>query len=515
MSNWYTTLRAAFPADLDTVAIEAIDAPQPAVYTWRDLDCGASRIAALFERLALTPGSRVAVQVDKSVEALMLYLATLRAGLVVVPLNSAYRSAEMAYFLDDCAPAVLVCAPAQFGALSTLAFQRGVGHVFTLGEDRSGTLLERAAFERDDHAPVAVAGDALAALVYTSGTTGRSKGAMLSHDALRANAQALLAHWDWRTGDVLLHALPIFHVHGLFVAVHCALLGASRMLWCHRFETDTVLPALPRASVFMGVPTMYTRLLADARLTRERCAAMRLFVSGSAPLLASTFEAFTARTGHTILERYGMSETLMITSNPCRPEDGVRQAGTVGRALPGVQVRVVGSAAATLPAGETGAVQVRGPSVCQGYWQMPEKTAEAFTADGWFDTGDVGVLDEAGVLTLVGRSKDLIITGGYNVYPAEVEGWLNALPGVAESAAIGVPHPDFGEAVLAVVVAQPGAQLAPAALLAALKTQVASFKVPKHVAVLPELPRNAMGKVQKALLREQFAGTFAGASTRS
>jgi malonyl-CoA/methylmalonyl-CoA synthetase len=511
--NLWVALRAGFPAALDSIAIETADAPQGLLYTWADIDRGTAMLANLLGSLALPPSSRIAVQVDKSVEALMLYLAVLRAGHVYLPLNNAYQQAELEYFIGNAEPAVVVCAGRHFGWLSKLAFKAGVRHVFTLDEGRSGTLLDRAAFHSDVHEAALRSADDLAAILYTSGTTGRSKGAMLSHGNLLCNARVLLDAWGWvrnesRT-DVLIHALPIFHVHGLFVATHCALLGGSKMIWFARFEPAAVISRLPEATVFMGVPTLYVRLLAERSLTREACRSMRLFVSGSAPLLLETFEAWRTRTGHTILERYGMSETVMLTSNPYRPESA-RRGGTVGRALPGVGVRVHDDKGRPLPSGEIGQIEVKGQNVFKGYWRMPEKTADEFTTDLWFKTGDVGSLAEDGFLTIVGRSKDLIISGGYNVYPAEVEGYLNALPGVAESAVVGVPHPDFGEAVVAIVVPRAGAAVVPAplGLIAALKGTIANFKVPKQVFVVPELPRNAMGKVQKALLREQHKALF-------
>ncbi|HEV8692315.1 MAG TPA: AMP-binding protein, partial [Ideonella sp.] len=380
-------------------------------------------------------------------------------------------------------------------------------HVFTLNEDRSGSLLERASHYSDQHQVAVKQPDDLAAILYTSGTTGRSKGAMLTHGNLQSNAQVLKDYWGWQPGDVLIHALPIFHVHGLFVASHGALLNGSKMIWFSRFEPKAVIARLPEATVFMGVPTLYVRLLGEKALTREACRSMRLFISGSAPLLIETFNEFRVRTGHTILERYGMSETVMLTSNPYRHEDGERRGGTVGFPLPGVGLRVREGERA-LPAGEIGGIEVRGPNVFAGYWRMPEKTKEEFTADGWFKTGDVGKVSADGYVSIVGRSKDLIITGGYNVYPAEVEGYLNELPGVAESAVIGAPHADFGEGVLAVVVPKPGATLDGAALIAALKSKIAAFKVPKQIFVINELPRNTMGKVQKNLLREQHQRAF-------
>jgi malonyl-CoA/methylmalonyl-CoA synthetase len=529
-ANLYAALRAHFPDDLDATAIETADAHggleghasfEALHYTWRDLERGSARIASLFADLALPAGARVLVHVDKSVEAVMLYLGVLRAGLVYVPLNTAYQASEVEYFVENAAPALIVCAPRNFTWISRLAFARGTRMVLTLGDDRAGSLLERAAAMRDEFATVARAAGDVAAIIYTSGTTGRSKGAQLTHGNLLANAETLHTFWQWRDigksgapkgeaagRDVLIHALPIFHVHGLFVALHGALRAGARMLWFHRFDPLAVIARLPDASVFMGVPTLYVRMLAQPALTKAACATMRLFVSGSAPLLADTFDAWRERTGHTILERYGMSETVMLTSNPYRPE-GARKGGTVGAALPGVGVRVHGDDGHACAVGEIGSIEVKGPSVFAGYWQMPEKTREEFTSDGWFRTGDVGALDKDGVLTLVGRSKDLIITGGFNVYPAEIEGRINDLAGVAESAVVGVPHPDFGEAVVAVVVARPGATPVPAEVIAQLRSTLAHFKVPKHVRLVDALPRNAMGKVQKKLLREELATLFA------
>ncbi|MBT9486297.1 MAG: malonyl-CoA synthase [Rubrivivax sp.] len=510
--NLFTALRQAFPAALDSTAIETADGPgAPLHYSWRDLDRASAMMANLLDSLALPAGSRVAVQVDKSVEALVLYLAVLRAGHVYLPLNNGYQSAEIAYFIGNAEPAVVVCAPQNFGWVSQIAFPAGTKHVFTLGDQRNGTLLERAAFHSDRHTPAERRPDELAAILYTSGTTGRSKGAMLTHGNLLSNARTLKAYWDWQPGDVLVHALPIFHVHGLFVASHGALLNGSKMIWFSKFDPAAVLARLPEATVFMGVPTLYVRLLGERGLNTAACKNMRLFVSGSAPLLIETFQDWQQRTGHTILERYGMSETVMLTSNPCRAADGQRRGGTVGFALPGVGVRVVDDQGLTLAAGEVGHLQVKGPNVFKGYWRMPEKTADEFTSDLWFKTGDVGKFDADGYIHIVGRSKDLIISGGYNVYPAEIESVLNEMPGVAESAVVGVPHPDFGEAVVAVVVARPGVPAPdPSALIATLKGRIAAFKVPKRVFVVAELPRNAMGKVQKNLLRDEHKGLFAG-----
>lgn len=498
--NLFVALRDAFPSDRDRVAIETTG-DTPLYYRWNDLDRATARIANLLQGLDLPAGSRVAAHVDKSVEALMLYLAVLRAGFTYLPLNPAYKAGELGHFIQDAEPAVVVCAGANFGWVSKLAFTSGVAHVFTLNTDRTGSLLERASFQPDTHEPAVRAASDLAVILYTSGTTGRSKGAMLTHGNMLSNARTLKEYWAWQPDDVLVHALPIFHIHGLFVACHGALLNGSRMIWFDRFEPGPVRARFADATVFMGVPTMYVRLLADPALTPEACRAMRLFVSGSAPLLAETFREWQARTGHTILERYGMSETVMQTSNPY---EGERRAGTVGHPLPGVDLRIASPDADS----GNGGIEVRGPNVFAGYWRLPEKTKEEFTADGWFRTGDVGRFDSDGYLHIVGRAKDLVISGGFNVYPAEVEATIDELPGVAESAVIGVPHPDFGEAVVAVLVPRAGATLDGDTIVNAVKTRLAGFKVPKRVFVVDELPRNAMGKVQKKALRDQHQHLF-------
>ena len=508
-NNLFVALRAAFPADLDRTAIEVADGPTAgAHYTWRDLERGTAMLANLLASLDLPAGSRIAVQTEKSVEALMLYLAVLRAGYVFLPLNTAYQAAEIEYFIGNAEPAVVVCAPKNFAWVSRIAFTAGTIHVYTLGEAREGSLLDRAAHHSDQHPPAPKSADELAAILYTSGTTGRSKGAMLTHGNLADNAQTLKDYWDWQPDDVLIHALPIFHVHGLFVASHGALLNGSKMIWFAKFDPKATIARMAEATVMMGVPTLYVRMLAEPSLTEEAVRSMRLFISGSAPLLVETFDDWITRTGHTLLERYGMSETVMLTSNPCRAQDGVRQRGTVGPALPGVGLRVVDDAGVACPPGTIGHIQVKGSNVFVGYWRMPEKTADEFSADGWFKTGDVGKVAADGCVTIVGRSKDLIISGGYNIYPAEIEGFINDLPGVAESAVIGVPHADFGEGVVAVVVARPGATLDAPAMIAKLKASIANFKVPKHLFVVADLPRSAMGKVQKNLLREQHKGLF-------
>jgi malonyl-CoA/methylmalonyl-CoA synthetase len=513
--NFSALLERRFPTDLDSACIETTTG---LVYSWRDLLHGSARIAHWLVSLGLRPDARVAVQVEKSPECLMLYLATLRAGLVYLPLNTAYQSAEIEYFLADAEPEVFVCTPARHGEMVPLARKAGCRHLVTLGERRDGTLLEAATPFDDAFRTVQRKAGDLAAILYTSGTTGRSKGAMLTHGNLASNALTLDEAWGFAAvraaggQDVLLHALPLFHVHGLFVASHAALLAGARMLFIERFEPRLVLERLPRTTVFMGVPTYYTRLLAEDTFDRRCCGSMRLFISGSAPLLAETHREFEARTGHRILERYGMSETIMLVSNPYFERDGQRLAGTVGQPLPGVGVRVVREDGSACASGEIGAVEVRGPNVFAGYWRMPEKTAEEFTADGWFRTGDVGHFGGPGIpdntLTLVGRSKDLIISGGYNVYPKEIEGYIDELPGVVESAVVGLPHPDFGEAVAAVVVTRRPGSLDAESVIASLKGRIANYKVPKRVFVVEDLPRNSMGKVQKNVLRDRYRSTF-------
>lgn len=506
-NNLFAALRAAFPTALDTVAVETDNG---LVYSWRDLERATAMMANLLDSLKLPAGARVAVQVEKSVEAMVLYLATLRAGYVFLPLNTAYQSAEIEYFVGNAEPSVMVCSRKNFGWVSKIAFQAGTQNVFTLDDDRTGSLLERAAHCSDQHTVAEKQVDDLAAILYTSGTTGRSKGAMLSHGNMLSNALVLKKYWGWKPGDVLIHALPIFHVHGLFVALHGALINGSKMIWLSKFDPALVLQKMPEATVFMGVPTLYVRLLAEPGLDKHAVRNMRLFVAGSAPLLIETFTDWQQRTGHTILERYGMSETAMLTSNPYEPaQGGERRGGTVGFALPGVDLRVRDDDNKSLATDEIGGIQVKGPNIFKGYWRMPEKTAEEFTPDGYFKTGDVGKVDARGYITIVGRSKDLIISGGYNVYPAEIEAYINDMPGVAESALVGVPHPDFGEVGVAVVVAKAGASLDAGQVVAALKSKLANFKIPKQCFVVLELPRNTMGKVQKNVLREQHKGLFA------
>ncbi len=482
-----------------------LEEPDGRRHSYRQMIEESGRIANALSRRGVTPGERVAAQVPKSPQALALYFTCLRLGGVFLPLNTAYTAAEVGYFLSDAEPKVLVADPAAAPALESDAGKVGA-EVLTLDAGGSGSLTEAAARESAS-AEVASRGlKDLAAILYTSGTTGRSKGAMLTQENLLTNALALTDLWRFTANDVLLHALPIFHTHGLFVATNVILAAGGAMLFLPRFDLDQVLRLLPKATSMMGVPTFYTRLLAAPEFTRERTAGMRLFTSGSAPLLAETHEAFEARTGHRILERYGMTETNMSTSNPY---EGARKAGTVGFPLPDVALRIVDpDSGAEVAPGEVGVIEVKGPNVFKGYWRMPEKTKEEFRQDGYFISGDLARLDEDGYVVIVGRAKDLIISGGFNVYPKEVEEAIDLLPGVAESAVVGLPHPDFGEGVVAVVVPQDGARLKEADILSGISEALARFKQPKRVFFAPELPRNAMGKVQKNQLRDQHRDLF-------
>jgi malonyl-CoA/methylmalonyl-CoA synthetase len=495
--NLYHHIERAMPGDRSRTLLVTDTAR---TYTWGDLEERTARYANLLLERGLQRGARVAVQVEKSPEALFVYLACLRAGLVYLPLNTAYQRGELEYFLGDAEPAAVVCRPGSEADIARLA--GGNAQVYTLDADGEGTLRAAAEAQPARCDTATLAADELAAIIYTSGTTGRSKGAMVTHANLVSNGKVLVECWGFTERDVLLHALPIFHVHGLFVANHCVLLSGASMVWHGRFDPKAVLRDLPQASVMMGVPTFYTRLLAEPGFTREASRNVRLFVSGSAPLQLDTFAQLEQRIGQRILERYGMSEAGMITSNPLH---GERKAGSVGPALPGNQVRVADDRDLPLPQGQIGGIQIRGANVFKGYWRMPGKTREELTADGWFRTGDVGAFDADGYLSIVGRAKDLIITGGYNVYPKEIELVIDAIPGVQECAVFGVPHPDFGEAVTAVVVPVAGAPLSEAAIVARLRGEIANYKVPKRVILARELPRNAMGKVQKNLLREQHS----------
>jgi len=495
-ANLYALLSSHFPDGSAPCLVLPGQGDRTIDYAQIAADSG--RIANALVAAGCEPGDRVAVQVDKPWQVLPLYLGALRAGLVYLPLNSAYQRAELDYFFGDATPRVIVCSPERLGTIETIA--RGAT-VLTL-DAHGGELWTRAQAASESFDTVQRTPDDLAAILYTSGTTGRSKGAMLTHRNLASNAVALVSSWGFTRDDVLIHALPIYHVHGLFVALHCALLSGSRVLWMSRFDAKEVLRLMPRATAMMGVPTFYTRLLAEPALDRATCEGMRLFIAGSAPLLAETFRAFEQRTGHAVLERYGMTETGMNASNPLL---GERKPGCVGPPLPGVSIRVVDAQGSKCAAGTIGEIQVRGPNVTPGYWNQPDKTAESFTDDAWFRTGDLGTFDEDGYLAIVGRAKDLIISGGLNIYPKEIEERLDALPGVEESAVIGVPDPDFGEAVVAVVIARAGHSLTEGGIISTLKGEIAGFKVPKRVVFASELPRNAMGKVQKSALRAQFA----------
>ncbi len=497
-ANLYDQFRARFPSDRSRSFVENASGRR---WSYAALEEETGRIAAGLRNLGLTRGDRVAVQVEKSPRALFLYLACLRAGLVYLPLNPASPEPELDYFLGDAEPALLVCRPQSRRRLEPLARRHRVGAVLTLDEEGGGSLAEATEPVAPLEPSVPCAPGDPAALLYTSGTTGRPKGAVLSHRNLASNAEALQRAWSFGREDVLLHALPLFHTHGLFVACHCVLQGGASMLLLPRFDAGEVVRRLPRTSVFMGVPTFYVRLLRHPGLGAEASRNVRLFVSGSAPLLPRTFESFHERTGHRILERYGMTECGMVTSNPL---EGPRKVGTVGKPLPGVTLRVVDGEGRTLPPGETGAVEFRGPNVFDGYWKLPDRRALDFTDDGCFRSGDLGAMDRDGYLTLVGREKDIIISGGLNVYPREVETLLDRVEGVRESAVVGIPDEDLGERVTAVVVpAGSRDALDSSAVIADLKTVLAGYKVPKALYLMDELPRNAMGKVQKNRLRER------------
>ncbi len=473
--------------------------------TYGEMLARSARLAHALVQRGVKPGDRVAVQVEKTPENLMLFLATLRAGAVYLPLNAAYTIAELDYFIDDAEPKLVVCDPARREGVAAIARDRRAA-VDTLDAQGRGSLIDLAARSPSDFADIARSEEDLAAILYTSGTTGRSKGAMLSHRNLSSNADMLRSYWRFAADDVLLHALPLYHVHGLFTASITLMLAGGRMLFLPRFDAEEVIRLLPKATTMMGVPTYYTRLLQHPALTRELCGHMRLFTCGSAPLLAETHREFHARTGHAILERYGMTETGMNASNPY---DGERIPGTVGFPLPGVELRIADAeTGAALAQEEIGIIEVRGPNVFTGYWRLPEKTASEFRPDGFFITGDVGKIDSRGYVHIVGRAKDLIISGGFNVYPKEVESEIDALPGVIESAVIGCPHPDFGEAVTAVVVMETDSGLSEAAVIAALEGRLAKFKLPKRVLFAPDLPRNTMGKVQKNVLRAENSDLY-------
>ncbi|MBL8568558.1 MAG: malonyl-CoA synthase [Phreatobacter sp.] len=505
MANHLFDLIRLYGTDTAKTFIETEDGTR---FTYEDLFAATGRFANALVAAGVKPGDRVAVQVEKSPGAIFLYLACVRAGAIFLPLNTGYTFAELEYFLSDAEPALVVCDPTRREGIAGIAAKTGVPAVETLGRAKDGSLWHKASAEKPAFDTVSRGPDDLAAILYTSGTTGRSKGAMLTHDNLASNALTLKDYWKFTSDDVLLHALPIFHTHGLFVATNTILMAGASMLFLPKFDADKVFELMPRATTMMGVPTFYVRLVQDERLTQHATRHMRLFVSGSAPLLAETHRAFKEKTGQAILERYGMTETNMNTSNPY---DGERIAGTVGFPLPGVSLRVADpETGAKLAQGEIGMIEVKGPNVFKGYWRMPEKTAAEFREDGFFITGDLGMIDDSGYVHIVGRGKDLVITGGYNVYPKEIETEIDGMAGVVESAVIGVPHPDFGEGVTAVVVAEKGAKLDERVILGALEGRLAKFKLPKRVIVVDDLPRNTMGKVQKNLLRDAYKGIYGG-----
>ncbi len=491
-------------AGKDTPFLHLLDG---SVITHKDFLSTAAQIARLTTQLGLKPGDRVAAQIEKSPEALALYAACAQAGLVFLPLNTAYTVDELTYFIENSGASLIVCDARSEEKLTPVGAQLGA-QVEILNADGSGSLMDQAAVMPASFETVDRDGDDLAAFLYTSGTTGRSKGAMLTQNNLLSNAQTLVTEWRFTSDDVLLHALPIFHTHGLFVATNVSLAAGSSIIFMPKFDLDEIILLMPQATTMMGVPTFYTRLLNDDRFTKELTAHMRLFVSGSAPLLAETHVQFEQRTGHRILERYGMTETNMNTSNPY---EGERRAGTVGVPLPGVELKICDSDGNALPDGEIGEIEVRGPNVFKGYWQMPEKTAAELRENGFFITGDLGRIDEEGYVQIVGRNKDLIISGGYNIYPKEIELVLDDQPGVLESAVVGVPHPDFGETVLGVIVAEPGHTPNLEQMQAAVCNSLARFKHPRKLILIDELPRNTMGKVQKNILRDQYKELYVAA----
>jgi len=489
--------------DPNRLAIETIDGQR---ISYADLMARAGRMANVLVNSGVKPGDRVAAQTEKSVPGLVLYLAAVRAGAVYLPLNTAYTLNELEYFITDAEPSLVVCDPSKAEGIGSIAAKVGA-KVLTLGADGRGSLTEAAAKASAEFVTVARADDDLAAILYTSGTTGRSKGAMLTHDNLASNSLALADYWRFTGKDVLIHALPIYHTHGLFVASNVTLFARASMIFLPKFDPELIIQLMARATALMGVPTFYTRLLQSPALTKESAKHMRLFISGSAPLLADTHREWAARTGHAVLERYGMTETNMNTSNPY---DGDRVPGAVGHALPGVTVRVTDPDTGKELARENiGMIEVKGPNVFKGYWRMPEKTKAEFRDDGFFITGDLGKIDGDGYVHILGRGKDLVISGGFNVYPKEIESEIDAMPGVIESAVIGVPHADFGEGVTAVVVCDKGAKVDETSVLKALDGRLAKFKMPKRVIVVDELPRNAMGKVQKNILRDTYSKIYA------
>ncbi len=500
-SNIYELFRSRFPADTEAVFLEH----ERGSLLYGQIQNETGQLTALLRQLGVKKGDRIIVQVDKSAEAVLLYLACLRAGAIFIPLNTAYTAQEIRYFMEDANPHLIVCRPQDLETITDCARELNVPHVMTLDDQGSGSLIDA-----KSNAPCSTdiehsEGSDTACILYTSGTTGRPKGAMLSHENLSSNAKVLHSYWHWEEGDVLLHALPIFHVHGLFVALHCALLNASKVIFLAKFSLPAIKESLPHSTVMMGVPTFYVRLLEDPEFNKDMCNNMRLFIAGSAPLLSETFKEFEAVSGHKILERYGMTEAGMITSNPY---DGDRVPSTVGYALPGVSARVADDTGSEAPRGEVGILEIKGPNVFQGYWCMPEKTAEEFRKDGFFITGDMATMDDEGRISIVGRAKDLVISGGFNVYPKEVENAIDEMEGVKESAVIGIQHPDFGEGVTAVIVKEVKSGITEEQVMAFLQDKIARFKQPQKIFFVDQLPRNTMGKVQKKALRDTYHGIY-------
>jgi malonyl-CoA/methylmalonyl-CoA synthetase len=497
MSNLFSNFQENFPDDLDSQFLVTSKGRQ---VSYLELNDASARIANCLLESGASPGDRVTVQVEKSVESIFLYLACLRSGLVYHPLNTAYKSSELSFFIKNAEPTIVVCSTEAIDTYKSIVSKEGIKTFLTLDSDGSGTLMQEAARFSNNCETKQCKGSETAALLYSSGTTGQPKGIVLSHDNLLKNGETLVNTWGFSSSDRLLHMLPIYHVHGLFVGLNTIFLSGASMIWCEGFNAEEAIENLPDCTVMMGVPTYYTRLLSNSKLSKECCSNMRLFISGSAPLLKETFDNFQDKTGHTILERYGMTETGMNTSNPL---NGERRAGTVGLPLSGVTVRVVDESGEGMVTYETGDLQIKGPNVFSGYWRMPDKSAEDFTEDGFFNTGDKGTIDSDGYVSIVGREKDMIITGGLNVYPKEIELIIDEIHGVKESAVVGVADSDFGEAVIAVIVSD-GSTLNEEKIISICKAQLANFKVPKRICFIEDLPRNAMGKIQKNLLRDRF-----------
>ena len=496
MGNLYLTYREGFPKDLKSPFLENCDG---SFVTYGELEEQSSEYANGFYDLGLQPGDRVSVQVEKSPEVIFIYLACLRSNLIFHPLNTAYKEAELSFFLDDAEPSIFICKKEIYNNFSSLDLKKTPQNIFTLEFDEATSIQHIK--KKGEHKVMDCSSEDTAALLYSSGTTGKPKGIMLTHGNIGSNAQALKEAWNFTQEDCLLHALPIYHVHGLFVALGCVFLSGSRILWMNAFNVDEVQEAIPKCSVMMGVPTYYTRLLSNPKLNHDTAANMRVFISGSAPLLEDTFNEFHSKTGHYILERYGMTETNIICSNPI---EGKRKPSTVGLPLEDQDIRIVDDHLNNLNMNEIGNIQVKGPNVFKGYWNLPQKTKEDLSDDNFFNTGDKGFLDQDGYLTIVGRSKDMIISGGLNVYPKEIESLIDDLEGVGESAVIGLKDDDLGEKVIAIVVRKEKSETSEEELISALKNNIAGFKVPKKIFFVEELPRNAMGKVQKNVLRDNY-----------